>query len=328
VDPPALSAAMLDRSSPPITIQARRHRDPTRTVTLRRQFEAAMVERFRRLIELIEQQVVDLDGFNLEPQGLKAASIREAFHVNRPRFDFPRSEQKVAAFMRWLKDAERFAILGVAEGFPLERAARTSWANVYIDTAYQRGIAEAGARLRAAGAKVAESWISSAFNRPVHADRVGQIYTRVFSALNGVTQEMDRQISKTLAQGLAEGRNPRQLARILADRVEKIGITRARVIARTEVIAAHADATLNSYQEAGIEGVEVEAEWITAGDELVCNLCEPMEGRVFEIDEARNMIPLHPNCRCSWRPKVVGGSGVVLNWIDPTRNAHASAVER
>ena len=63
-------------------------------------------------------------------------------------------------------------------------------------------------------------------------------------------------MSRTLAQGIAEGRGMRDLSRTLAERVD-VGTTRARVLVRTEVIGAHAEATLNSYTEAGLEGAEV-----------------------------------------------------------------------
>lgn len=288
-----------------VTVNARRSPDPTKTLGIRRRFELEIRRRFRRLAALIEREVAELDGFALEPEGLKA---------QRARFDFPRSQDKVRAFMRWLREAERAEILSIAEGVPLESAARTAWTSVYIETAYQRGIADAGAKLRAGGAEVGDTWVSGAFNRPVHADRVGQIFTRVFSELEGVTEAMDKAMSKVLAEGLAEGRSPRDIARRLRDRVTRIGETRARVIARTEVVAAHADATLNAFTEAGVEGVEVEAEWNTTGDARVCPLCRELEGRVFSLAEARNMLPRHPNCRCAWLPKVLGASGVVLNW--------------
>jgi SPP1 gp7 family putative phage head morphogenesis protein len=113
---------------------------------------------------------------------------------------------------------------------------------------------------------------------------------------------------------MAEGRSPLDIAEALVDRVERVGLTRARLIARTEVIGAHAEATLNAYEEAGVTGVEVEAEWTTAGDDRVCPECESMEGRSFTLAEARGMIPAHPNCRCAFLPKIVGGSGIVLNW--------------
>ena len=332
--PPVVAAA-----APPVTVAAvdpfptwprglrtivanagRRRRDPTKTALLRKQFENDLVHRFRELARKITEQIVALDGFALSdpPAGLKS---------NRKAFDFPRSIEKRAAFMRWLRDAERRGILEVSEGVPISKAASTAWTNVYVESAYQKGIADAGARLRAGGAKVGNSWVSGAFNRPIHADRLGQLYTRTFSDLKNVTDVMDGQISRVLAQGLVEGRGPREIARALVDRVEKIGITRARVIARTEVIAAHADATLNAYDEAGVAGVDVEAEWSTTGDDRVCPECQALEGRVFSVDEARNMLPAHPNCRCAWRPKVVGGTGLVLMWRRPKngRNTHDHA---
>lgn len=305
VDPPPSWLAVQALRPRVVTVNAARRPDPSKTAGTVAQFEAEIRRRFARLIARIRHEVVAEDGFGLEVNAL---------HVHRPRYDFPRSDQKVAAFMRWLRTAQREEILSIREGVPVRRAARTAWTNVYVESAYQKGIADAGAKLRAGGAEVADSWVSGAFNRPIHADRIGQIYTRTFTELDGVTKAMDRQLSAVLAQGLAEGRGPQRIARLLTDRVEKIGITRARLIARTEVMAAHADATLNAYEEAGVEGVEVEAEWITARDDAVCPKCEELEGRVFSLAEARNMLPLHPNCRCAWLPKVIAAAGVTLNW--------------
>jgi SPP1 gp7 family putative phage head morphogenesis protein len=116
---------------------------------------------------------------------------------------------------------------------------------------------------------------------------------------------MDGQISRVLAEGLAQGKGPMDIARAMVGRVEKIGITRARMIARTETIRAHAEASLNTYEEAGVMGVGVQAEFVTAQDSKVCEECEAAaENGPYSIDEARGMIPLHPNCRCAWVPIV------------------------
>ena len=255
--------------------------DPTRTTTLRKQFEAEFYKRFRRLKGRIRDEIDKQDGF-----GLKA---------NRGRFDFPRSDQKVAGFMEWLREAQREELIGVSPGTPVDRAAQQVWASTYIESAYRKGIQQAGSRMRAEGATVAPEWIDRAFNRPIHADRLGLAFTRAYNELEGITEAMDQQISRELAQGLADGINPRDIARNLNNRVDKIGITRARTLARTEVVSAHAEASLNSYEEAGIEGVEVEAEFSTAGDDRVCAECEALEGQTFSLDDARGMIPLHPN---------------------------------
>lgn len=128
---------------------------------------------------------------------------------------------------------------------------------------------------------------------------------------------MDQQISRILAAGIGEGRGPYDIARQLNERVDKIGVTRSRMLARTEVINAHADASLNAYEEAGLEGVDVEAEWLTAAD--ACPECEEASnGGPYTISEARGLIPFHPNCLPA-NSLVLSRSGVLAvskRWFD------------
>lgn len=263
-------------------VNAELRRDPTRTTTLRKRFEGEAYRRFRSLKGRIRKEVAELDGFGLK--------------TNRGRFDFPRSDEKVGAFMEWLRQAQRDEILGVQQGIPVNRAARQAWTSTYIESAYQRGVAQSAAEMRAQGASVDQRWVNSAFNRPIHADRVGLAYIRAYEELEGITSAMDQQISRVLAQGIAEGRGPLEIASQINKRVDKIGLTRARVLARTEVISVHAEASLNSYEEAGVSGVDAKAEFATAGDARVCPECEGLEGTVRPINEARGVIPVHPNC--------------------------------
>src|SRR5690606_28972829 len=44
----------------------------------------------------------------------------------------------------------------------------------------------------------------------------------------------------------------------------------------------------------------------TAGDDSVCELCGSLEGVIFTVEEARGLLPRHPNCRCAWIPADVG----------------------
>jgi SPP1 gp7 family putative phage head morphogenesis protein len=307
---------------------APRRVDPTKTTTIRRRYEREMVRRFRALKALIRQAIVERNvlglGSTTAEQALNAQIFARTFRPDSGRvrdqavapgpsaFNFPRSSDKIAAFMEWLKEAQSDLILGVQLGTPVRSAAEQAWQNVYIDAAYQKGIREAGDKLRKAGATVEESWVSAGFNRPIHADRVGVIYTRAFADLAGIAEAMDTQISRVLAQGLAEGLGPMVMARRMAERVDAIGVTRARVIARTETIHAHAEASLNSYREAGIEGVSAEVEFLTAQDEQVCPECEALEGRIFSLAEAEGIIPVHPNCRCAWAPHVPNAEELLL----------------
>jgi len=153
--------------------------------------------------------------------------------------------------------------------------------------------------------------VDAMFNRPIHADRVALLYTRTFEELQGVTNAMSQQISRELAQGMADGKGPRAIARALTKKVDKIGKVRAVTLARTEIIRAHHVATINNYREAGILGVRVLAEWSTANDDRVCSQCAALEGQIFTLDAIEPLIPLHPMCRCVAIP---AGVGEVRTW--------------
>lgn len=274
-------------------------RDPTGTRSIVNRFDADLGRRFRSLKGLIVESLVSNDALGLKKSVGDSAIVRSVRDEALPSraFAFSRSQDKVAGFMGWLRQQQDERVLGVFPGTPMERAAETAWTNTYIESSYQKGIRDAGSKLRAAGATVASSWVEQAFTRPIHADRLGLAFTRTFSELKGITEAMDQQISRILAQGLAEGQNPMVIARrINSEAFDRRAIVRSRVLARTEVIAAHAEATLNGFEEAGIEGVEVEAEFATAGDDRVCPECEALEGRVVPISEAHGIIPVHPNC--------------------------------
>lgn len=272
-----------------------RRKDPTNTQRIRQRFEQEVNRRFASLKRLIREAFITQDVMALKTNAAVAPGARA--------FQFLRSDEKVAAFMEWLKAAEDQVIFDVIPGTSITAAQKKAWMNLYIESSYQKGMAQAAANLRGQGVKVADTWLDSAFFQPIHADRLGLIYTRTYSDLVGVTDAMDTIISRVLARGIGEGHNPNDIARDLMKQVD-ISRSRARTIARTEVISAHAEASLNSYKEAGLEGVKVQAEWSTAGDDRVCPECEDMEGKEFNIDDAHGLIPLHPNCRCAFIPVV------------------------
>ena len=139
------------------------------------------------------------------------------------------------------------------------------------------------------------------------------LWTRNKSSLEGISDAMDASISRVLAQGIAEGIGPMDMAERIASRIEGIGIARARTLARTEVIGSHAAATLNKFQEAGLEGVKVLAEFTTAGDAQVCERCASLEAKTYTIEEAEGLIPVHPNCRCTFIPADSDLRGMVLS---------------
>jgi SPP1 gp7 family putative phage head morphogenesis protein len=79
---------------------------------------------------------------------------------------------------------------------------------------------------------------------------------------------------------------------------------RAEMLARTEIMRSFNEAQLQEFRNWGVEGVNVLAEIKTAGDDRVCELCKPYEGKVYTLDEASGMLPFHTRCRCIYLPWV------------------------
>lgn len=295
-------------------------RDPSQTTTLRNAFVRDMNKRFRELRGLINTAIVEEDVFALRDAGeMRIVTMQST--PGRRAFNFTTSQAKVNAFMAWLQEQVDHGILSVSRFNQLGTGINAAWTNLYIEDSYRRGVQRARTQLRQAGYDVptiAESGgISAVMSAPFHIDRLGLLYTRTFRDLKNITDAMSGQISRVLTQGMADGLAPRTIARQLNAVIRgggaELGIRdtlgrwipaerRARMLARTEIIRAHAEAQLQEYKNWGVEGVNVKAEWVTAGDNRVCQLCADLEGSVFTIEQATNMIPLHVSCRCAWLP--------------------------
>jgi SPP1 gp7 family putative phage head morphogenesis protein len=278
-----------------------------------------MRKRFRRLRGVIREAVVAQDCFALE-EGIMTQ--QQMTGPGRQAFDFPRSSKKVSAFMDWLQRQQTNGILEVTNADQVGNSVDSMWSNTYINDSYKRGVQRARGQMIEAGMHVPSmeetGGIEATMQAPIHADRVGLLYTRVYNELKGITDAMDQQISRVLSQGLADGDHPRLIARKLNSVISgmsqaDLGITdslgrripperRAAMLARTEVIRAHAEGQLNEFQNWGVEQVNVRAEWVTAGDQRVCPRCASREGETYTIEQAKGLIPLHPQCRCIWLP--------------------------
>lgn len=104
-------------------------------------------------------------------------------------------------------------------------------------------------------------------------------------------------IGTALADSIAAGFSPGRAAKVIT---AKIGDpARALTIAITEQNRAMSMATMQNYQEYGLEKME----WSGANP---CDICAPNEGQVVTIGQPFNsgatQPPVHPNCRCALLP--------------------------
>ena len=111
--------------------------------------------------------------------------------------------------------------------------------------------------------------------------------------LNGTTIE---QLREVLVAGFEAGESIPKITKRIEEYYTHANKVRAQMVARTEVMAAAQEGTLQGYGELGIEKVE----WYTALDERTCDICMPYHGEEFIAKEIHGMLPAHVNCRCVW----------------------------
>lgn len=269
--------------------------DLTNTTHLHREeFAPALVSRFRALMDLIRTTVAANNALHLPTNSvgsITAATPREAF-------PFETDVSLIQAFMAWLR--------GALDGEVLEAVVITRIQNGehytarYIRSAYLRGLENATERLREKGYAVDQAVVDQAFNMPVHQRTLRLLYTRTYENLEGITDDTAAAIREELTQAFAEGLGPQKTAARLNDRVDKIGITRARTLSRTELSNAANTASANRYQRMGVEQVDI----LTSDP---CEVCETLaENGPYPVSEAASLIPgqTHPNCVCSIAPHI------------------------
>jgi SPP1 gp7 family putative phage head morphogenesis protein len=301
--------------------------DPTGTGLARRQFQAEIVRRFNLLKKDVWDFLITLDALGLRsPTGTPEGLFRGGFRITKrhiesqrgnfavlarpqPReFQFRTSPAKVKAFREWLEEQIDARILSPKEGADPNKP----WTFKYIESAYKKGKNNAYIRSRRRQAVMdersfdagLENFLKDSFNAGEMTSKIELLSTRSFEQLRGVSSQMGQQMNRILAQGMADGKGVMEIAREMSRTISGMSKNRARVIARTEIINAHAEGSLDGMEALGVEDVGVLAEWSTAGDGRVCPRCSAMEGKKYKIKDARGLIPIHPQCRCAWVPYV------------------------
>lgn len=271
--------------------------DPTRTTLLRRSFESDLRKRFVAIARAVWALLVEQDVLGLE------SPRHGVIGLNAQEWRFLTSDLKLQKFAEWIQPLIDKQLLST------DGPKNQPWAGKYVESAYRKGVVRAyidanGKELRKQSDFFKGSqaqFLKDAFSQPEMLSKVRLLATRTFEELKGVSAKMGTELNRALANGLVQGQNPRQIAREITKSIN-ISKSRALTIARTEIVHAHAEGQLDGFEELGVDEVGILAEWSTAGDDRVCDQCAALEGSLMTIQEARGLIPRHPNCRCAWIP--------------------------
>jgi len=284
--------------------------DPTRTVMIRKRFMAEILKTMRNLKRHLVEFMVTDDALALKDRKSIVPFSGLTGLAQPRRFEFHTSADKLKAFNEWFQQQVEADVLSPDVGTPVA----TPWTTEFVESSYRRGMLNAYASSKQAkfldeagvGDMTQEEFLRSSFGAPEARSKVQLLATRSLEQLKGATNAMGSEMNRILAQGMADGSGPEAIAREMTARIDSLTRSRAMTIARTEIINAHAEGQLDSFEKLGVKELGIKAEWSTAGDDRVCPECAPNEGRVFDMETARGMIPLHPNCRCSWIPSAPG----------------------
>lgn len=264
-----------------------RRRDPQNSDRLRRRYDKDITKRFKAIAKGITKIVDREDYFGIKPRDTPQRQLAALF-TNQQWANLTDVE-KVEAFRAWLKDQ-------IDRGLLQEEAA---WQTEYLKSSHVAGLQSTVKTDLSAG--VLDQAANFAVSQPLESAKL--LYTRAFHALEGITQHMDTQLSRILTEGFVKGEHAHKVARTMVKEIENITKRRAIVMARTELARVYAEAQLDGFQRDGQINVKLFAEWSSAGDDRVCPKCQPMDGRIMTIAEARGLIPFHPLCRCAWIPR-------------------------
>ena len=114
----------------------------------------------------------------------------------------------------------------------------------------------------------------------------------------GNANDFNARVMTDIEELILGGKGPDKLKKKLIEDYS-IKFHEADRLIRTEASHAYNSAALQSYVDAGLQ----EVDYLAESD--CCELCEPYRKKRFPIDDVP-VIPVHPNCRCTYLPVVPG----------------------
>jgi hypothetical protein len=197
--------------------------DPTATGKLRGKFRMAMGQKWNQLRVLATSMIKDQDLLALNSGGL--------MNVNAPAITHAGS--KLDIFQRWFDLALQNAVLQ-KDG---------SWMRPYLDQAY------------ALGTTFGQRQANTIKNHMLAGHRSEALQTLARVELQGIIEAVSQQAVRVVANGLMTNARPMAITRQVLNVIETIGRNRSNAMIELLVIRAHAEASLDIYEAAGIATV-------------------------------------------------------------------------
>lgn len=255
---------------------------PARMATRQARFREEIDQRFEELRQALELTIVQNNAM-----GITNASPVDSFPFETP-------EENLSEFVDWWNGA---VDEGLLEPTSLDRVtAGRHWTSQHIDSAYADGIEWGDSQLEKAGEIPEQFGTAASVRLPAHQEALRTVRTRAYSNLENISTDMEEDIAEILTDGVRSGDGAIDVGRRLSREVDTFSSTRGAVLARTEIMNAHSNATAHQYEQFGVEYADV----LTSQP---CPICAGYadEGP-YPIKELRAKMPFHPNCVCVMIP--------------------------
>jgi len=136
---------------------------------------------------------------------------------------------------------------------------------------------------------------------PYQSNALKSIMERNYDWVKKYGSDREELLKQSLAEGLESDMSPVQLKQRIKQEMN-VTAWRAETIARSET-----QKTFNQSARLAIAnaGVTREYQWETSQLESVCQICRPLDNRVYSIDDPKAPMPVestHPNCNCRIKP--------------------------
>lgn len=281
--------------------------DPTRTGLLRRRWEKDIDQGFDELEQRVIYRLVTLDPFGLFPLQEQNPFFPKRMVANAGEWSFLQPEH-LAAFSAWLSTELQSTILAGGSRSYIEAGVNKGVDRAFVDVRRSERMLDLPGMAQAQPLYFGnQERLGRVFsNSPTNQTAVELLTSLTDRNMQGMADDLSAKLQREIvSSGIVQGISPKELTRALK---KQLGIskTRAKTIARTETVRAHAEGALLAMEYLGVTKIGVMVEWSTAGDGRVCPLCSSLAGIVIPIKQAHGLFPRHPNCRCSPIPANVG----------------------
>lgn len=202
-------------------------------------------------------------------------SVR-AYSAREERFEAVKTE--IYARIKRLSTLESTAV-----GESLKKCFKEAYYGLIDD--YAKGI-NAGINFSMLNDRAIEEAISAKW----HGARFSE---RIWKNTDRLAEEAQGLVVKSIMSGESHTKTAKKLSKLF-ETEEYNAVT----LIRTETAHVHRMADFKAYEELEIE----EYKYLATLDYITCSICQPLDGMVFKVSEARegeNCPVMHPRCRCT-----------------------------